>query len=151
MQKQINCLKRGGKPKPIYLHINCPGGEISSAFAIAGHISQLETPIYSIVEGQAASGGVIVSRACKKSYILSHSLMMIYQPAIFNFVPTTETKNNVADTLACLDKWTDILVEFLSDRTHMSKKKVREYIDRDTWITANEAVELGLVDKIKGK
>lgn len=66
---------------PLYLHINSYGGEVHASFGIADNILACKAPVYTIVEGVAASGGTIMSMVGIKRYIRKHSHMLIHQLA----------------------------------------------------------------------
>lgn len=136
-----------GKRTPIWLHINSPGGDLFTAFAIADQIEQIKTPIYSIVEGLAASAATIISRACPKSYILPNSVMLIHEFWTVMWGKHKEFK----DEMILQDILMERLINFYVDRTHMSKKFVTKKLKHDFWVNPNRAIKLGLVDKIKGK
>ena len=64
---------------PIWLHINSEGGDLFAAFALADQIQQIQTPIYSVIEGLGASAATIISVACHKRYIQPSAYMLVHQ------------------------------------------------------------------------
>jgi len=64
---------------PVYLHINSNGGSLYAAYAAVDTIKNLRVPVYSIVEGCAASAGTIISVVCEKRFISANAYMLIHQ------------------------------------------------------------------------
>lgn len=140
-------LSRGtDDPPPIWLHINSHGGEVHSAFAAADQIATIPTPIYSIVEGSAASAATILSVICKRRYITPHSFMLIHQISTMAW----GTYEDMKDMMGLLDHTMDSLGRLYADHSKLSIEQIRQMLQRDTWMTARQALDNGFVDEIFG-
>jgi ATP-dependent protease ClpP protease subunit len=131
---------------PIWLHINSFGGGVFSAFAATDQIARLETPVYSIVEGCAASAATLISVACTKRYIQPNAYMLIHQFSNFFWGKHEEFK----DEMVLQDMLMERFVAFSKAHTHLSKAQVRKKLKHDFWMDAEQAVDLGFVDAVFG-
>lgn len=129
---------------PIWLHIQSGGGGLFAGLAAADQLAAIATPIYSIVEGYCASGGTLISCACAKRYILPSAFMMIHQLSSIMWGKYEEFK----DEMVLLDMAMERLVTFYAERTKIKKGKMKELLQRDSWFSAEQSVEMGLVDEI---
>ena len=132
---------------PIWLHINSFGGDVFSAFATADQIAQLDTPVYSIAEGCAASAATLISVACTKRYIQPNAYLLIHQFSSFFWGKHEEFK----DEMVLQDMLMERFVTFYKAHTHLSKAQVRKKLKHDFWMDAEQAVALGFVDAVFGK
>lgn len=129
---------------PIWLHINSPGGSATSSFAIADAITRLKSPVHSVIEGMAASGGSLVSTSCTRRYITPNSFMLIHQLSGYHW----GTYEQLKDDMKLSDMLMDRIVKFYAEHSNLSVKKVRKLLKRDSWFGANECLDLGMVDEI---
>ena len=130
---------------PIWLHINSSGGDLFTAFAVADQVAGLKTPVYSIIEGLAASAATIISVACTKRFILPHSYMLIHQFWSAFWGKHEEFK----DEMALQEMLIDQFVEFYQKRTKLSSEDLREKLKHDFWMNAQQALQYGFVDEIR--
>lgn len=130
--------------KPIYLHINSPGGAVTDTFAIVDTIQSLKSPTVSIVEGIAASGGSLISVSCQSRLIRPRALMLVHQLSGW----AVGTYEQIKDETTLMDKLMATIVEVYTSHSKQKKSAIRKMLKRDTWLTAKEAVELGFADKI---
>jgi len=141
-------LEHLSNKKPILLVINSPGGSVDSGFAIWDQIKMLEAPVYTLVTGLAASMGSLLSlsAAKKKRFATAQSRIMIHQPLIGGVIqgPATDLEIQAKEML----KTRDIIVKIYSEATGKSLEDIHKAIDRDNWMTAEEALKFGLLDKI---
>lgn len=130
----------------ISIYINSPGGSITAGMAIYDTMNFVKSPISTICVGMAASmASVLLSCGDKgKRYILPNSEVMIHQPLGGVNGQATEIKI-VADRILYLR---GKLNKLLADKTGQNIKKIEKDTERDYYLTANEALEYGLVDKI---
>ena len=133
----------------ITLNINSPGGEVYSGLAIIDTMNFINNDIQTVCMGMAASmGAVILSAGTKgKRGALKHSSVMIHQPL-------GGTRGQASDILIEAEQIKlvkDELCKMLADNSGQSFEKVIADCDRDHWLTANEALEYGLIDKIYTK
>lgn len=134
--------------KPILFIINSPGGSVDSGFAIWDQIKMLSSPVITMVTGLAASMGSLLSLVANKGKRLAtpNARIMIHQPLIGGVIRGQATDleiqaKEMLKTRACI-------VEIYSHATGKDAKTIEKAIDRDNWMTAEEALEFGLLDKI---
>lgn len=130
----------------ISIYINSPGGSITAGMAIYDTMNFVKSSISTICVGMAASmASVLLACGDKgKRYILPNSEVMIHQPLGGVNGQATEIKI-VADRILYLR---GKLNKLLADKTGQNIKKIEKDTERDYYLTANEALDYGLVDKI---
>ena len=134
--------------KPILFIINSPGGSVDAGFAIWDQIKMIDAPVYTLVTGLAASMGSLLSLAAEKDkrFATSQSRIMIHQPLISGVIQGQATDLDIQAKEML--KTRDIIVKIYSDATGKDEQVIRKAIDRDNWMTADEAKSFGLLDKI---
>lgn len=134
--------------KPILMIINSPGGSVDAGFAIWDQVKMLSSPVYTLVTGLAASMGSILSlcAAPKKRFATPNSRIMIHQPLIGGVLQGQATDLDIQAKE--MIKTRNALVKIYVDATGKSAEVIEKAIDRDTWMTAEEAKEFGLLDGI---
>ncbi len=134
--------------KPILLIINSPGGSVDSGLAIWDQVKLVTPPVYTLVMGLAASMGSILSLSGEKKrrYATKHSRIMIHQPLIGGTIygQATDLEIQAKEII----KTRDLLVEIYMEATGKTKPQIEKALDRDTWMTAEEAKAFGLIDEI---
>ncbi len=134
--------------KPILLVINSPGGAVDSGFAIWDQIKMITSPVTTLITGLAASMGSILSlcAAPKRRFATPHARIMIHQPAINAIVrgQATDIDIHAKEILKTRKALVDIYVK----ATKKDAATIEKAIDRDTWMSAQEALEFGLLDKV---
>lgn len=130
----------------ISMYINSPGGSITAGMAIYDTMNFIKSNVSTICVGMAASmASVLLASGEKgKRYILPNSEVMIHQPLGGVNGQATEIKI-VADRILYLR---NKLNKILADKTNQDIKKIEKDTERDHYLTAKEALEYGLVDKI---
>jgi ATP-dependent Clp protease, protease subunit len=136
--------------KPILFIINSPGGSVDSGFAIWDQIKMISSPVITMVTGLAASMGSLLSLSAGKGKRLAtpNARIMIHQPLIGGVIrgPATDLDIQAKEML----KTRAMIVEIYAKATGKDAKVIEKAIDRDNWMTAQEALEFGLLDKIVG-
>lgn len=134
--------------KPITLVINSPGGSIDAGFAIWDQIKMVSSPVTTLVTGLAASMGSILSlvAASGRRFATKNARFMVHQPRLSGVIQgqATDLEIQAKEML----KTRASLVELYVEKTGKSVAEIERAIDRDTWMTAQEALEFGLLDKI---
>jgi len=130
----------------ISLYINSPGGSITSGFSIYDTMNFIKSDVSTICIGQAASmGAFLLSSGTKgKRYALPNSEVMIHQPLGGAQGQATEIKIAAERILKMKDKLNNILVK----NTNKDLKTIEQDTERDYFLSSNEALEYGLIDKI---
>jgi ATP-dependent Clp protease protease subunit len=133
----------------IQLYINSPGGSISAGMAIYDTMQYIKPDVATVAVGMAASmGSVILSGGAKgKRYILPHAEVLIHQA-----MGGAEGQSSDVEIAARqLKKSKDMLNQILSQNSGQPLEKVQQDTDRDYWMTGQEVVDYGLVDKVLEK
>jgi ATP-dependent Clp protease protease subunit len=134
--------------KEILFVINSPGGSIDAGFAIWDQIKMITSPVATLVTGLAASMGSILSLVAspKKRYATPQSRFMVHQPRLSGVIQgqATDLEIQAREMLKTHSQLVDIYVQ----ATGKSVAEIEKAIDRDTWMTAEEALQFGLVNKI---
>ncbi|NIZ40031.1 ATP-dependent Clp protease proteolytic subunit [Entomospira entomophila] len=132
---------------PIMLYIDSPGGSIDSGFAIFDTVRILESPVYTIVMGLAASMGAMILLSTPKERRLgfANSRYLIHQPLIGGIRGVaTEIEIHAKEML----KYREKINIIISEETGQSIDKVQKDTDRDFWLNAEEAIEYGLISRV---
>ena len=143
---QLLFLEKEDPDKDIDFYIHSPGGSVSGGLAIYDAMQIIKPPIATICVGMAASmGAVLLAGGDKgKRHCLQNARVMIHQ-ASGGFQGTAADINvQVREINFYMDRITDIL----SHHTGQPADKIRKDVDRDYWLSGEEAVNYGLVDKV---
>ena len=134
--------------KPILFVINSPGGSVDSGFAIWDQIKLLSSPVITLVTGLAASMGSLLSLVSGKGkrFATPNARIMIHQPLISGVIRGQATDLDIQAKE--MIKTRSILVNIYAEATGKDSKAIEKAINRDNWMTAEEAMEFGLLDKI---
>lgn len=146
---QLLHLESADPDKDISLYINSPGGVVSSGLAILDTMNFIKCDVSTICIGQCASmAAVLLSAGAKgKRYILPNSRVMIHQPSGGAQGQQTDIEI-AARELSATRK---LLNTILSENTGQSFERIEQDTERDCYMTAKEALDYGIVDKIVEK
>ncbi len=130
----------------ISLYINSPGGSITSGMAIMDTMNFIKSDVNTICVGIAASMGAFLLSCGKKGkrYILPNAEVMIHQPLGGAQGQASDVKIHAEFLLKTRDK----LNKMLSENTGKPLEQIERDTDRDNFMTAEEALEYGLIDKV---
>lgn len=134
--------------KPIYFVINSPGGSVDAGFAIWDQVQMIHSPVTTIVTGLAASMGSVLSlcAAPKKRLATPRARFMIHQPMLGGVIKGQATDLDIQARE--MIKTRHKLIEIYVKATGKDYETISKAIDRDTWLSAEEALEFGLLDAI---
>ena len=134
--------------KPILLVINSPGGSVDSGLAVWDQIQMISSPVTTLVTGLAASMGSILSLAAepKKRFATPHARIMIHQPLIQGVIQGQATDLEIQAKE--IIKTRNAIIDLYAEATGKDKALLERTIDRDTWMSAQEAKDFGLLDGI---
>lgn len=134
--------------KDIQFYINSPGGSVTAGLAIYDTMQYVKCPISTVCVGIAASMGAVLLAAGEKGkrYILPNAQIMLHQPA----GGVTGQATEIEITANQIVKIKDLLNQILAKHTGQDVEKVQADTDRDFYLTAEEAKEYGIVDKVIG-
>lgn len=133
---------------PITLIINSPGGSVDAGFAIWDQFKASPCPIRTVVTGMAASMGSVLSLVSGKGhrFAFPNSRIMIHQPLISGWVQGQASDLEITATE--IEKTKAKLVSLYVAATGKSKEAIENALDRDYWLSADEALKFGLLDKV---
>lgn len=143
---QLLFLDNEDSKKDIYLYINSPGGSVYDGMAIYDTMQYVKSDVQTVGIGLQASMGAFLLCSGKKGkrFILPHSKVMIHQPS-------SGTRGKVSDMEIDLKESIRVrqqLNEILARNTGQKVSRVEKDVDRDYWMSAQEAKDYGLVDAI---
>ncbi len=146
---QLLFLESENPDKDIQLYINSPGGSVSAGMAIYDTMQFIKCDVSTICMGMAASMGafLLAAGAKGKRFSLPNSEIMIHQPLGGARGQATDIQIQAEQILKIKDK----LNRILSERTGQPLEKVIADTERDNYMSAQEALEYGLIDKIMDK
>lgn len=143
---QLLFLEKEDPDKDIEFYINSPGGSVTAGLAIYDAMQIVKAPIATVCVGMAASMGAVLlaGGAAGKRFALKNSRIMIHQ-ASGGFRGTAADINVQAKEI---NRMMDQLMGILSHHTGKTEEQVRHDCDRDYFMSAEEAVQYGVVDKV---
>ncbi len=143
---QLLFLQSEDPKKEIQLYINSPGGSVSATLAMIDTINHIKNNVSTVCVGLAASGGAwILSAGTKgKRFALPNAEIMIHQP----LGGAEGQASDIAIRAEYLLKTKKSLIKMMAKNTGNKEEKVEKDIDRDYFMSAEEAKKYGLVDKV---
>ena len=143
---QLLFLESENPDKDIHLYINSPGGSVTAGMSIYDTMQFIKPDVSTLCIGQAASMGALLltGGAKDKRYCLPHSRMMIHQPLGGFQGQASDFDIHAKEILSIRDK----LNKILSFHTGQPLEKVQLDTDRDNFLSAEDAVAYGLIDKV---
>ena len=144
---QMLYLDSEDSSKPIYLYINSPGGSVTAGLAIYDTIQYVKSEVVTICVGLAASMGAFLLAAGTKGkrVALPHSRIMIHQP--LGGTSRRQASDIEIEAREIL-RMKEMLNRSLSDMSGQSFEKIEEDTDRDYFLSAEEAKDYGLIDRV---
>ena len=144
---QMLYLDSEDSSKPIYLYINSPGGSVTAGLAIFDTMQYVKSDVVTICVGLAASMGAFLLAAGTKGkrLALPHSLIMIHQP--LGGTSQRQASDIEIEAREIL-RIKDMLNQSLADMCSQTLEKVTKDTDRDYFLSAAEAMEYGLIDRV---
>lgn len=149
VQAQLLFLETSDPGKDISLYINSPGGSVYAGYGIYDTMQYINCDVSTICTGMAASMGAVllVAGTKGKRYALPHSRVMIHQPLGGAQGQASDMEITVREIIKVKQE----LFEILSRHTGKSVEEIANDSDRDYWMTADEALAYGAVDKVLRK
>ena len=143
---QLLFLDADNPERDIFLYINSPGGIISSGMAIYDTMQFLRAPVNTICMGMAASMGsfLLASGSTGKRRALPHARIMIHQPSAGYQGTAADIEIQAKEVIYLRDQ----LNHLFAEHTGQSIEKIEKDIDRDRFMSAEEAKEYGLIDDV---
>ncbi|CZE46125.1 ATP-dependent Clp endopeptidase proteolytic subunit ClpP [Campylobacter geochelonis] len=146
---QLLFLEAEDPDKDIYLYINSPGGVVTSGFSIYDTMNYIKPDVSTICIGQAASMGAFLLSCGEKGkrYALPNARIMIHQPLGGAQGQATEIEIQAKEILRIKES----LNKILAKNTGQKVAKIEKDTDRDFFMSADEAMKYGLIDKVLEK
>jgi len=143
---QLLFLESEAPDKDIFLYINSPGGLVTAGLAIYDSMQYIRCDVSTLCMGQAASMGahLLASGAPGKRFSLPNARIMIHQPLGGFQGQATDIEIHAREIIKLKDR----LNEMLATHTGQPVEKVAEDVERDFFLTAKDACDYGLIDKV---
>ena len=145
--QQLVLLDHADPKAGITMIINSPGGEVFSGFAIFDVMLFISAPVCTVVSGLAASMGSIIALAPdpERRFALPNSKFLIHQPLMTGYQGrATDLEIQAKEILRDRDR----IIALYAEKTKRRAEEIGRDIDRDNWMSVEEALEYGLVGKI---
>ena len=141
--RQLLILEADSASKPIYVYIDSPGGDVDAGFAIFDMIRFIKPPVYTIGMGLVASAGALILLAASKNYRLGlpNSHYLIHQPLSGIKGVATDIEIHAQE----IEKIRTKINALIAEETGKDVADVAKDTDRDYWLSADEAVNYGLI------
>lgn len=149
IQAQLLYLNSTDPEKDIHIYLNTPGGSVYAGLGIYDTMQFVDAKINTICTGMAASMGAVLLVAGEngRRAALPHSRVMIHQP----LGGIQGQASDIEITAREILKLKDELYQIISKHSKQPIDKIRQDADRDYWMTAQEALQYGMIDKIYGR
>jgi len=131
---------------PITMYINCPGGDADSGFGIYDAMKFIQSPVTTVCMGLAASAAIIIFLGGEKGrrFSMPNSRFLIHQPSSQAQGQASDLEITANEILKTRDKYNDIIAA----ETGVAAKDIVKDAHRDFWLSAQEAVDYKLADKL---
>ena len=146
---QLLFLESENPKKEIYFYINSPGGLVTSGLGIYDTMQYIKSPVSTLCIGQASSMGSFLLAAGEKGkrFSLPNSRIMVHQPSAGLQGQATDIQIHAKEILSLKER----LNKIYSKHTGKSVKEIASALERDKFLTAEEAKDFGLIDKVVEK
>lgn len=146
IQAQLLYLDSVDSDRDISIYLNTPGGSVYAGLGIYDTMQFIRSRVATICTGMAASMGAVLLVAGEKGMraALPHSRVMIHQP----MGGIQGQASDIEITAKEILKLKDELYQIISDHSGQTMEKIRQDADRDYWMTAEEALQYGMIDKV---
>ena len=146
---QLLFLEAENPDKDIHFYINSPGGSVSAGLSIYDTMQFVKPDVSTLCLGQACSMGafLLTAGAKGKRFALPNSRVMIHQPSSGTQGKVTDQEITLREAIALKEK----LAEMMAKNTGQKVAKVKADMERDFWMSAEEAVKYGVADEVIAK
>ncbi len=143
---QLLFLQAEDPKKDIFLYINSPGGVVYDALAIYDTMRYVKNDVQTVGIGiQASAASFLLSSGTKgKRFILPNSTVMIHQPSSGTKGKVTDMEIDLRESLRIKDR----LNQIMADNTGQKIETIKQDMERDNWMTADQARKYGIVDRV---
>jgi len=146
---QLLFLESENPKKEISFYINSPGGLVTSGLGIYDTIQYIKPPVSTLCIGQASSMGsfLLAAGAKGKRFSLPNSRIMVHQPSAGYQGQATDIEIHAKEILSLKER----LNKIYAKHTKKSEEEIKKALERDYFMTANEAKNFGLIDEVVEK
>ena len=143
---QLLFLESADPEKDIFLYINSPGGVVTAGLGIYDTMQYIKPNVATLCVGQAASAGALLltGGAKGKRFATTNARIMIHQPSGGARGTATDIKKQVREAL----RLKSILLGIMTEHTGQKSKKIETDMERDFFMSSEEAREYGIIDKV---
>lgn len=148
---QLLFLEAENPDAPISMYIKSPGGSVYDGMGVYDVMQYIKSPVHTYVTGWAASMGSFIAQAGEPGhrYLLPRAVTMIHQPSSGTRGKVSDMEIDLMESLRIKKEMTELYVKHNSKGT--TYEKFVDLLDRDRWLSAPQALELGLADHIVEK
>ncbi len=148
---QLLFLEAENPNEPINMYINSPGGSVYDGLGVYDVMQYIKCPVATYVTGMAASMGSFIAQAGEPGmrFLLPRAITMIHQPSSGTRGKVSDMEIDLMESIRIKQEMTELYVKHNSKGT--SFEQFKALLDRDKWLTAPQALELGLADHIVEK
>jgi ATP-dependent protease ClpP protease subunit len=132
--------------KRLDIHINSPGGSVSEANAIYSRLADHPSNKNIYVDGVSASAATIIQMVGHKIYMRANATMMIHLPMAIGM----GNADDIRTVAAALDVHGEAMINLYAKRTGLERDELRDLMAKETWMTAQQAVDKGFADEVRG-
>lgn len=140
-----NDLDALGDIATLNIYVNSPGGDVFAGHAIASMIKRCHAETIAHVDGLAASMASVIVCACNKVVMPSNTMLMVHNP----WTRMAGNANDLRKMADDLDKIGESSMSVYREKTGLPDEKIKELLDGETWLTAQEAKDLGFCDEVE--
>lgn len=150
VNSKLLALERHNDKDPIYLYINSPGGEVHSGFSIFDMARFIKPPVVTVVTGLAASMGSIITLCARPEhrFAFPNSKILVHQPSVTGMGGSvSDIEIHARDLLDTKNR----IIELYQKECGRTNDEVKKALDRDNWMSPEQAVKWGHISKIVTK
>ena len=129
---------------PIHLHIQSLGGDLMPMFHVLDCIDTLKTPLWTYVDGYAASAASLLSVYGDKRFMTKRSFVLIHELR----TKSEGTYSDIANDFEHSKDMMQMMCDVYKMKTKMNQHEIRQLMMKDTWLNANTCLKLGIVDNV---
>jgi len=142
-------LESENPDKPIHWYINSPGGSVTAGNAMYDVMRYVQCPVYTYVIGQCCSMGSLLASSGEPGhrYILPQARTMVHQPSAGTSGKVSDMERHFVEFQKVKERLTDVYM-YHNTCPEMTREKMVALLDRDTFLSAQETIDLGFADKL---
>ena len=146
---QMLFLEQSGPEDPIHFYINSPGGSVYAGLGIYDIMQHISCPVHTYCVGMSASMGAVLLGAGSSGFrhSLPHGRIMIHQPLGGAQGQCSDIQIQANEIKSLREQLSNIYIKHCSSG-NLTRQRVEELTDRDNYMSPQEAIEIGLIDKV---